>query len=171
VLGDAASLAAWRGAEELAGAACDFGAATLQQAQRVADAQPSGSLSISHPQLALAPCHLPFVRRYSRQVVSSSALLPTVWGSTCGGRGLDACTGAARAAAALMVGHAARLARGMAAVAADTTPAADAEAAAALGVTEFSNDAGGAGGSSPPVHGEHRLCHAYETFVTQLMQV
>jgi hypothetical protein len=42
VLGDAASLAAWQGAEELARAACDFGAATLQLAQRIADTQPSG---------------------------------------------------------------------------------------------------------------------------------
>ena len=49
VLGDAASLAAWRGAKELACAACDYGAATLQLAQRIADTQPSGGKSFAAP--------------------------------------------------------------------------------------------------------------------------
>jgi hypothetical protein len=49
VLGDAASLAAWRGAEELICAACDYGAATLQLARRIADTQPPGGNDLAPP--------------------------------------------------------------------------------------------------------------------------
>lgn len=70
-----------------------------------------------------------------------------------------------------MVGHAARLARGVSAFAADAAGAADADAAAALGVTELPDDAADMGCGGWPQAGEHRLCDAYGTSVTQLMQV
>ena len=70
-----------------------------------------------------------------------------------------------------MVGHAARLARGMSAFAADAAHAADADAAAALGVSELPDDAADTACGSRPQGGQHRLCDAYRASVTQLMQV
>jgi hypothetical protein len=70
-----------------------------------------------------------------------------------------------------MVGHAARLARGVSAFAADAAGAADADAAAALGVTELPDDAADTGCDGRPHAGEHRLYDAYGASVTQLMQV
>lgn len=100
--------------------------------------------------------------------MSASALI-FQWGMPTNKRRVMLCAAGATAAAALMVGHAARLARGVSAFAADAAGAADANAAAALGVTELPDDATACG--SRPQGGEHRLCDAYGASVTELMQV